>query len=103
MVDRSQNVSLDAWIALGGGTNYGNGKGDFLHVGKSVMADGTTTLLQRSILSFDLTTIFADIVLLTAATLNLKVVSGACDSQGSSPKFFIERFTGTFTENSTST
>lgn len=93
-------VALDSWFFDGGGgANYGNGKGPRMYVGRTTL--GTLTGPNRFAISIPRGTLFdgvpsADAI--TAFNIKLRVKDG-CDGKGSAIRFFLERATGTFSEN----
>ncbi|HVM30765.1 MAG TPA: hypothetical protein VM305_08385 [Candidatus Limnocylindrales bacterium] len=111
---RTSNVDLDTWVQQAGGGNYGNGLGNRLQVGYAVFEAGSGA--GRVLLRIPLGTVTNGVYTagqlagVTAAEqiigywLNLRVRgTQGCFSMGSGPRFWIEKLTAAFTENSGST
>jgi hypothetical protein len=97
---RTATVSLDSWFVLYSGTNYGGGQNGILAVGRYYQS--SVDWRSRFAIAIPRGSLFDGIPnadAITAFRIKLRATSG-CDGLGANVRFFLERGTTAFTENS---
>jgi hypothetical protein len=101
-VTRTQNVNADSWYITASGSNFGNGKGDRMGVGR--MYASSVDWQTRFGIRIPRGTLFDGVLsadAITAFDLWFRVANaGDCDDIGSAVRFFLERGTTALSENS---